>query len=376
MSVLTPQQRNTLETAVKQARRIAETGALNALQGLAINNPEPFTHMSAQQRALRNSLRSKARLLGDVLLADGTQNINHLSYELAYETWHKMLFAKFLEANGLLMHPDGVAVTMEYCEELAKEEGFVDKWEAAAAYASKMLPAIFRTEDPLMQVVYATDERIKLEEIIDALENEIFKADDALGWVYQFWQSDAKAAINASGDKIDGEKLPAVTQLFTEPYMVHFLIDNTLGAWWVSRNPGVRPPVKFEFLRLLDDGTPAAGKFEGWPGKTAQVTSLDPCMGSGHFVASLFPVFAALRMHEEGITNEQATDKVIIENLHGLELDARCTQIAAFNLALTAWKFCGKYRALPEMNMACSGIAPKGKLEDWVKLVANVEKSR
>ena len=69
---------------------------------------------------------------------------------------------------------------------------------------------------------------------------------------------------------------------------------------------------------------------------------------------------------------EEATDKVIAENLHGLELDARCTQIAAFNLALTAWKFCGHYKELPEMNLACSGIAPKGKKEDWVKLVGKV----
>jgi hypothetical protein len=61
---------------------------------------------------------------------------------------------------------------------------------------------------------------------------------------------------------------------------------------------------------------------------------------------------------------------VISENLHGLELDPRCTQIAAFNLALTAWKFCGHYKALPEMNLACSGIAPKGKFEDWLKLVS------
>jgi hypothetical protein len=217
---------------------------------------------------------------------------------------------------------------------------------------------------------YSTNERIELEVIIDALEPAIFIADDALGWVYQFWQSEAKAVINASGDKIDGAKLPAVTQLFTEPYMVHFLIDNTMGAWWVSRNPGVTPPVKFEYLRLLEDGTPAAGNFEGWPDKTAEVTSLDPCMGSGHFVASLFPVFASLRMHEEGLSKEEATDHVIAENLHGLELDARCTQIAAFNLALTAWKFCGHYKELPEMNLACSGIAPKGKVEDWVKLVS------
>ena len=375
MAVLTPQQRNTLEAAVKQARKVAELGAFNALHGMAVDHPEPFAHMTPEQRNLRNSLRSKARLLGDVLPASGAQKIDHLSYELAYETWHKMLFAKFLEANGLLMHTYGVAVTMEDCEELAKEEGFVDKWAAAANYASKILPAIFRTDDPLMQVAYATDERIKLETIIDALENQIFIADDALGWVYQFWQTDEKKRINDSGDKIDGEKLPAVTQLFTEPYMVHFLIDNTLGAWWVSRNPGVKTPIKFEYLRLLEDGTPAAGKFEGWPDITSEVTSLDPCMGSGHFVASLFPVFAALRMQEEGLTKEQATDKVIAENLHGLELDARCTQIAAFNLALTAWKFCGHYKELPEMNLACSGIAPKGKVEDWVKLVGKVERA-
>jgi hypothetical protein len=373
MAVLSTQQRNTLESAVKQARKVAEQGAYNALHAMAVDHAEPFAHMDATERSLRNSLRSKARLLGDELKANSEQAIHHLSYELAYETWHKMLFAKFLEANHLLMHPDGVAVTMEDCEELGKEEGYADKWDAAANYASRMLPAIFRVDDPLMKVGYATDDRIKLESIIEGLENSIFTADDALGWVYQFWQSEAKATINASGDKIDGEKLPAVTQLFTEPYMVHFLIDNTLGAWWVSRNPGVKPPVKFEYLRLLEDGTPAAGKFEGWPDKTAEVTSLDPCMGSGHFVASLFPVFAALRMHEEGLTKEQATDKVIAENLNGLELDARCTQIAAFNLALTAWKFCGHYKELPEMNLACSGIAPKGKMEDWIKLVSKAQ---
>ncbi len=375
MFVLTQQQRTTLETTVKLGRKAAEKGAYNALQAMAIDHPEPFAHMNIDQRILRNLLRSKARLLGDKLEATGRQQIYKLSYELAYETWHKMLFAQFLEANQLLMHTDGVAVNFTNVEELYKEEGYADKWDAAAAYASHMLPAIFRPEDPLMKVPYSTNDRIALEEIIDSLETSIFTYDDALGWVYQFWQSEAKAAINASGDKIDGEKLPAVTQLFTEPYMVHFLIDNTLGAWWVSRHPRVTPPIKFEYLRLLEDGTPAAGKFEGWPDKTSEVTSLDPCMGSGHFIASLFTVFVALRMYEEGLSKEEATDKVISENLHGLELDPRCTQLAAFNLALTAWKFCGHYKELPEMNLACSGIAPKGKMEDWIKLVGKVERA-
>ena len=110
MPVLTTQQRNALESAVKQARRLAQTGANNALQHLATDQPEPFAHMSPEQRALRNRLRSKARLLGDIL-SEGKQQISHLSYELAYEYWHKMLFAKFLESNNLLMHTSGTPVT-------------------------------------------------------------------------------------------------------------------------------------------------------------------------------------------------------------------------------------------------------------------------
>jgi hypothetical protein len=374
MPVLTSAQRSTLEKAVIQARKLAETGAQNALHALAVTEPEPFQHQEAKQRTLRNRLRNKGRLLGDELMSNGKQKINHLTYELAYEYWHKMLFAAFLEANGLLIHPEGVAVTLEECEELAKEEGYPDKWATAAFYASKMLPAIFRIDDPLMHVEFAPNDRIVLESLIETLDHLIFTADDALGWVYQFWQSEAKETINKSGEKIDGAKLPAVTQLFTEPYMVHFLIDNTVGAWWMNRNPGVKPPVNFDYLRLVEDGTPAAGQFEGWPNKTIDITALDPCMGSGHFVASLFSVFAQLRMYEEGITKEEATDKVIIQNLYGLELDPRCTQLAAFNLALTAWKFCGHYRELPEMNIACSGIAPIGKKDDWVKLIGKVER--
>jgi len=82
MAVLTQQQRNVLESAVKQARKVAEVGAFNALHGLAVDNPDPFAHMNTIQRGLRNSLRSKARLLGDILPATGAQKINHLTYEL------------------------------------------------------------------------------------------------------------------------------------------------------------------------------------------------------------------------------------------------------------------------------------------------------
>lgn len=376
MATLNSTQRSTLESAIIKARKLAEKGARNALMAMAVDQAEPFSHLSAEQRELRRRLRNRARLLGDTL-EDKLQQIDHLSYELAYEYWHKMLFAKFLEGNGLLMHPQhGISVSLDDCEELAKEENHADKWTAAAHYASRMLPAIFRTDDPLMQLDFSTEDRIALENLLAAIDETIFTADDSLGWVYQFWQSEAKERINKSGDKIDGEKLPAVTQLFTEPYMVHFLIDNTIGAWWVSRHPDEEPPIKFEYLRFIEEsaGHPersrrvAAGSFEGWSNTTALLTVLDPCMGSGHFVVEVFNVLAKLRMHEENLPAADAAKKVIAENIFGLELEPRCTQIAAFNLALAAWKFIGNYQPLPEMSLACSGIAPRGKKEDWIKL--------
>ncbi len=280
MAVLDSSQRNKLEKAVIKARRFSLQGATNALKAFAVHHKEPYAHMSAEERALRNQLRAKARLLGDTTRPDGGHTIGKIAYELAYEYWHRMLFARFLEANELLIHPvHNIAVTLEECEELGKEEGHDDKWQTAAYYASKMLPNIFRQDDPLMQLRYATEDRLALEELIESISEEVFTADDSLGWVYQYWQSSEKERINAEGNKIDADSISAVTQLFTEPYMVHFLIDNTLGAWWTARNPGVIPPVKFEYLRTLNDGTPAAGSFDGWAYRTKRHYHARPLYG-------------------------------------------------------------------------------------------------
>src|SRR5258708_40226553 len=91
-------------------------------------------------------------------------------------------------------------------------------------------------------------------------------------------------------------------------------------------------------------------------------------MGSGHFVVAMFDRLVAVRMVEEGPGEQDAVMAVIRDNLFGLEVDPRCTQIAAFNLALAAWRRVG-HCLLPAMNLACSGLAPNAKQSDWLKLV-------
>ena len=122
MPALTTNLRNDLGRSIVKARRVAEAGARKALESLAVERHEPHGSMSPEERALRNRLRAHGRQLGDVRdKQSGTQSIGRLTHEVAYEHWHRMLFARFLAENDLLIHPKhGVAVSLNEIEELAR----------------------------------------------------------------------------------------------------------------------------------------------------------------------------------------------------------------------------------------------------------------
>jgi hypothetical protein len=391
MGILNRELRRSLENTVKAARRTAEAGAHKVIEQLAVHHHEPWPSMTPAQRELRIRLRAHGRQLGDRRdERRGVQVIDHLTTECAYEHWHRMLFARFLAEGELLIEPEsGVAISLAECQELARTGGR-DWLELAAEYAQRMLPQIFRIGDPVLEISLPPETRSALEDLMKALPGEVFLADDSLGWVYQYWQADRKEVINRSERKIGAAELPAVTQLFTEDYMVLFLLHNTLGAWWAGKvlleNPALATTagsenelrsacalgvLEWTYLRFVREGDqpwrPAAGTFEGWPRAAKQITLLDPCMGSGHFLVFALPLLAALRAREEGVSTEVATLAVLRDNLFGLEIDPRCTQIAAFNLALAAWRRIG-YRALPALQLACSGLSLGVSKAEWLKL--------
>ncbi|MEZ5150306.1 Eco57I restriction-modification methylase domain-containing protein [Rhodococcus zopfii] len=363
--ILNSGQRNHLDRAVQRARTAAEQAAADALHALAVAEPSRPAYLSDNDNTLRLALREKARQLGDDTTRSGI-DLTNLVREVAYEQWHRLLFARFLEANRLLRHPEfrDTSLTLDDCADLADDLGEPDSWSVAARFASEILPGVFRLDDPAVQVRFATEHRLELERVLLSIPAEVFVTEDALGWVYQFWQTAEKVRVNASGRKIGGADLSPVTQLFTENYMVRFLLENSLGAWWAARHPDSPLIDSWEYLRRLDDGTPAAGTFDEWPKTAAEVTVMDPCCGSGHFLVAMFGMLWRMRGEEEGLSAADAQDAVLRDNLHGLELDPRCTQLATFNVALEAWKQ-GGFRELPAPKIACSGVPVRGTLSEW-----------
>ena len=374
MTTLALPVRRQLERTITDARSIAEAGARAALEALAVHTASPYPHMGEPQRRLRRRLRAHARQLGDRRdTASGTLAIERLVQECAYEHWHGMLFARFLAENNLLIEPEmGVAVTLDECEELAKGQGAgeqsMDKWALAARFAHAMLPQVFRADLAVFDVTFAQEHRQQLEALVEGLPTDVFTASDALGWVYQFWQSQKKAEVNRSEAKIGADELPAVTQLFTEPYMVRFLLANSLGAWWAARFPD--KPTPLHSTHPQPTVTADGFRFKEWPDDLASLKVLDPCCGSGHFLVATFLALVPMRMALEQLAAPEAVDAVLRDNLHGLELDRRCVSIAAFALALEAWRYpgAGGYRPLPRLRLAWCGQPLASERSLWLAL--------
>ena len=385
--------RRALERDIKAARKVAEDGVSDAIRRLGVADAEAPTHLTDEDKAARRRLRAHARMLGDTI-TDGVQTVDHLIEAAAYAQWHRRLFARFLAERGLLRHPDhGVAVTLDEVEELAAEEGFEDGWSAAEAYAARMLPAVFQPTDPVLALTLTPEHAQALRKLVLELDSETFQAEDALGWTYQFWRALEKDRVNQTGNKIGARDLPAVTQLFTEPYMVKFLLHNTLGAWRAGKVLAARPDLAegatdevalrtavslpgyaFDMLRFVREENggvwrPAAGTFAGWPQTTAAIRALDPCCGSGHFLTEMLSILAALRADEEGLASAEAVAAVLQDNLFGLELDGRCVQIAAFAVALTAWRIGGfQPFGADQFHIAWVGAPPPLDRADFLAL--------
>ena len=237
MGALASDLRRQLENVCVKARDVAEAAARSVLMNRAVDAAEPFPHFTAGRRKERNRLRARGRQAGDFRLANKTQTLDQLTQELAYEYWHRMLFARFLAENHLLMHPDGVAVSLEECDELAKA---AEARRTALCwrhrYASRMLPQIFRTDDVLLEIR------------VSPRSSECpWKSCWPVCRQRPSWRTTASVGCTSSGrprektrsteaaKKLTARTLPAVTQLFTEHYMVQFLLHNTIGAWLVGR---------------------------------------------------------------------------------------------------------------------------------------------
>lgn len=205
----------------------------------------------------------------------------------------------------------------------------------------EVLPGLFEgNEDymePLLTLSY-TDKDGIIYHLIHDIEEDDFNVEkegqvEIIGWLYQYYISEKHdEIINIYKGTIKKDDIPAATQLFTTDWVVRYMVDNSLGRYWIERNPQSKLAEKLEFFV-----TPKNGEIQYVDEKVSptDLTFFDPCMGSGHILVYAFDVLMEI-YREVGYSDRDAAASIVENNLFGMDIDKRAYQLAYFAVMMKA----------------------------------------
>lgn len=333
--------------------------------------------------------------------------------EAAYTLLHRMVFVRLLEARGLSRtkvvtggkKSHGYTTFRDFAPDLCRDpadptEGYGLLLRLIFEELALELPGLFG-EVGLCRLFPVSEEALQavLEVLNDSELRDAWADDTTLGWVYQYWNDPRREALDTKikdGGKIEPHEIASKTQMFTERYMVEWLLHNSLGLLWllVCKKNGWRAdaedvlPVLEERRRAWrerrergevppDELMPIEGDLEehwkyyvmqplpeaavrGAPETLRGIKVLDPACGSGHFLVISFDLLAALHREEarhrgQSVTEEEIARWIIEENLHGVDIDPRAVQIAAMGLYLKGRELARGFRPR-RMNLVAPAL--------------------
>lgn len=171
-------------------------------------------------------------------------------------------------------------------------------------------------------------------ELDTQVEEEIWKSDDILGWLYESYNNFKKAAHKDSGDKTEYNKVSIQSQVYTPKWVVKFLVDNSLGKLYLEMYPESKIKEKYKIANAPSERTRKQKPLD-------EIKIIDPAQGSSNFLLYAFDLFYDL--YQDQIDNYGASynsadiPKLIIEkNLHGIDLDDRAIQLGQLGLYIKA----------------------------------------
>ncbi|EMA23836.1 BREX-5 system adenine-specific DNA-methyltransferase PglX [Haloarcula amylolytica] len=217
--------------------------------------------------------------------------------------------------------------------------------------------------------------------MLDEVPDEVWRADDVLGWVYEYYNVKLLDDLRRKGDRegLEPEDVPAANQFYTPHWVVRMLTDNSLGKLYLEDNGTLQETVEAQDALTPDerknrplspDESPDLADFctylvpseeEGEPPAfdgPEDIRVIDPACGSGHFLLYAFDVLERIWRAETDLDHAEIPREILRHNLHGVDLDMRACQLAAFNLYLK-----GRTRAeaegatgfdMPEVGIVCA----------------------
>ncbi|MFR0600103.1 BREX-1 system adenine-specific DNA-methyltransferase PglX [Lactobacillus equicursoris] len=223
-----------------------------------------------------------------------------------------------------------------------------------------------------------------LEQMITLIPEEDWRDQvQIIGWMYQYYNSELKDEVFANLKKkvkISKDSIPAATQLFTPDWIVRYMVDNSLGRLWYEGHPSEVFKEKLEYY--IDDAEQEASvqaqvdaiKQKYGQLKPEEIKCIDPCCGSGHILVYMFDVLIQIYQNY-GYSVKEAVSKIIKNNLWGLDIDGRATQLAYFSVMMKARKYDRRFLSRGVQPNIFEIIESNGLIKDKIYLSLFNQKS-
>jgi len=273
------------------------------------------------------------------------------------------------------------AETLVHEEFLLEEEAILEAYHDACDDLAEEIEILFDRSSAYSLIDPDDDTFEALCGMLDSVPDAVWRADDVLGWVYEYYNVDLLDDLRRKGDRegLEPEDVPPANQFYTPHWVVRMLTDNSLGKLYLEHTGELQEvvdtqealsPDERKNRPLSPDESPDIADFctylvpseeEGEPtdfDHPEELRVIDPACGSGHFLLYAFDVLERIWRAETDLPDEQIPRKILEHNLYGVDLDMRACQLSAFNLYLK-----GRTRAeaegadgfdMPEVGIVCA----------------------
>lgn len=302
---------------------------------------------------------------------------NAVVEEVAYTWFNRFIALRFMEVNGFLpsyvrvfsdeqnnFRPEILrqAASIEL-EGLDKQKVFTLKSAGNDEELFKyllitqcnalhgVLPFLFQKIADYTELLFP-DFLLRDGSVIDTMLAQIPEADwldgvQIIGWLYQYYNSEPKDAVFENlkkNIKISKTDIPAATQLFTPDWIVRYMVENSLGRFWLEGHP--HDEIKSNWRYYLDEAAQSPETAAALAEIRKQyadispeeIACIDPCSGSGHVLVYMFEVL--LQIYQScGYAVRDAVRNIVEKNLYGLDLDERAAQLSYFAVMMLACRY-------------------------------------
>ena len=368
--------KNAIKKFATQARRelisrVSQRALKYGISDKEVGNP----NVDSVNGHLLSSLEKKQRAALIVQIKE--KGYEQVMEEVAYTWFNRFSALRFMEVNGYLpirvrvftdennafkpqilteaihMELDGLDREKVYAYKEANDNDELYKYLLITQCnaLNSVLPGMFQKIADYTELLFPDNllrEGSVVQQMIELIPEEDWKDQvQIIGWLYQYYNSEKKDTVFAAlkqNVKITKENIPAATQLFTPDWIVRYMVENSLGRLWVEGHPNDELKSHWKYYLEEAEQEPAvqaqlAEIRKEYAALTPdQLKVIDPCSGSGHILAYMFDVL--MQIYESyGYTTREAVASIVENNLYGLDIDDRATQLAYFSVMMKACQY-------------------------------------